>query len=133
MSASKGAVARLAVGMVIALFGVGAFSWGMSYQQDINQWESQIKGCKRGKKDRTVNASAFAQIAKGFRTQRNYLKGVLVAESVKEDVKRQARHARANFTDVSFELALSAENLKSRTGNNLDCDEAFPKPSPLPF
>lgn len=133
MSASKASVARLAVGMVIALFGVGAFSWGMSYQQDINQWDSQIAGCQRGKKDRAANAEALEQIAKGFRTQRNYLKGVLVAQSVKEDVKRKARHARANFTSVSFEIGKSAESLRSRTGPNLDCGEAFPRPSPLPF
>lgn len=89
-----------------------------AYRQDIEAWRARLAGCRRGKQDRTANAKAF-------RAQANYLKKVLAAGSVKADVKRAARR---NWRTQNQ----SATSLESRTGRNLDCAAATPKPPAPP-
>jgi hypothetical protein len=72
--------------------------------------DAQLKGCERGKLDRTANAKAF-------RAQSDYLNLVLQAKSVHADVKRAARVNQRTQDE-------SATSLESRTGSNLDCAKA---------
>lgn len=84
------------------------------YRQDIETWHGRLAGCQRGKHDRT-------SIAAALRAQSDYLNLVLQAKSVQADVKRAAR-VNQRVQDSS------AVDLESRTGANLRCREAYPKP-----
>lgn len=103
------------LGLVVLMFGV----WWVGYDGRLTVVDSQRIGCERGKLDRTANATAF-------RAQSDYLNLVLDAESVQEDVKSAARVNQA-VQDAS------ASSLESRTGDNLDCRDAFPDPPLIPL
>lgn len=72
----------------------------------------QREGCERGKLDRQASARAF-------RAQSDYLNGVLNATSVQRDVKDAATLNQSTQNE-------SATSLESRTGDRLDCSDAFP-------
>lgn len=77
---------------------------------------SQRAGCERGKLDRIDNA-AFQ------RAHKVYIDKVVLAQSVKEDVKEAAREAVVTYNRT-------AESLSQRA--KINCQEAFPKASLLP-
>lgn len=71
---------------------------------------SQRRGCERGKLDRQDNADF--QMA-----QSTYIRKVVLAKSVEEDVKTAAREARETFKRTSTSLSKRAQ---------IDCKKVFP-------
>ena len=77
---------------------------------------NQRAGCERGKLDRIDNA-AFQ------RAHKVYIDKVVLAASVKEDVKEAAREAVETYNRTSASLAARSK---------INCQKAFPKASLIP-
>lgn len=87
-----------------------------SYQGRVALVDSQRAGCERGKLDRIDNA-AFQ------RAHKIYIDRVVLAQSVKADVKRAAREAVITYNRT-------AESLSKRA--KINCQTAIPKASLIP-
>ncbi len=103
------------LGMVIQLF-VIAYVFYSGYEGRKTLITSQRAGCERGKLDRIDNA-AFQ------RAHKKYIDKVVLAQSVKEDVKKAAREAVRTYNRT-------AEALTKRS--QINCEAAFPKASLIP-
>jgi hypothetical protein len=99
----------------IQLFVIG-YVFYQSYQGRLNIVTTQRLGCERGKKDRGDNAD-FQQ------AQKQYIDKVVLAGSVKEDVKDAAREAVKTFERTSNSLSERAL---------IDCHKAFPDAKLIP-
>jgi uncharacterized membrane protein YebE (DUF533 family) len=103
-------VKMIIVGMVVQLSVVGYVAYSSWKGHDDTAKNSQA-GCERTKQDRKDNAD--------FQTaQKNYINKVVLAQSVKPDVKNAAREAIKTFDRTSASLTKRAK---------IDCDAAFPK------
>lgn len=87
-----------------------------SYQGRVDIVHTLRLGCERGKKDRGDNAD-FQQ------AQKRYIDRVVLAGSVKEDVKRAAREAVQTFERTSNSLSERAL---------INCHDAFPDAKWIP-
>lgn len=109
-------LARLViVGMVVQLLVIGYVAYS-SHENSADSVRSQRQGCERNKRDRWANA-AF-QVA-----HKKYIERVVLAQSVKSDVKRAAREAIKTYTWTAADLTKRAK---------IDCAAAFPKARLLP-
>lgn len=100
----------ITIGMAVQLLVIGYVFYN-SYAGRVNVVTSQRRGCERGKQDRKDNADFQ-------RAQSKYIRKVVLAQSVQEDVKDAAREARKTFTRTSKSLTK-----RSR----INCEKAFPK------
>lgn len=87
-----------------------------SYQGRVDLIKSARADCELKKKDRTDNADFQ-------RAQRDYIKSVTGAKSVKEDVKKAARKAIVTFDRTSTSLTVRSK---------VSCNKAFPDPTLFP-
>lgn len=105
----------LIVGLFVNLAVVG-YVFYQSYAGRESVVNSQRGGCERGKKDRIDNA-AFQNAHK------RYIEKVVLARSVKPDVKAAAREAIKTYTVTAADLTKRAK---------ISCAVAYPKASLLP-
>lgn len=87
-----------------------------SYQGRKDIVTSQRAGCERGKLDRRANADFQ-------RAHKVYIDKVVLAQSVKEDVKAAARIAVETYNRTARDLTIRA---------GIDCNKAFPKARLIP-
>jgi hypothetical protein len=108
-------VLLILVGMAVQLLVVG-YVFFQAYFSRVTVVNNQRSGCERGKLDRRDSAD--------FQTaQKVYIDKVVLAQSVKPDVKKAARTAVKTFTRTSASL-----DKRSR----IDCTKAFPSARLLP-
>lgn len=105
----------IVLGMFVQLLVIG-YVFYSQYEGRLVTYENLQAGCERSKKDRVANAD-FQN------AHRDYIKRVVLAQSVKEDVKRAARDALATYQ-------VTADALLERS--SIDCHKAFAKPGILP-
>jgi hypothetical protein len=87
-----------------------------AYASRVSVVKNQRAGCERGKLDRRDNAD--------FQTaQKVYIKKVVLAQSVQEDVKQAARDAVKTFNRTSADLAVRSK---------ISCEKAYPSARLLP-
>jgi hypothetical protein len=98
-------VVLVLIAMLVQLFVIG-YVFYSTYLDRISLVDYQRGGCERAKLDRTVNSRGW-RIAEGARRNNGEL-------------------------DVANEYAAIARSLETRTGENLNCDEAFPKEGIFP-
>jgi hypothetical protein len=103
------------ISMVVTLMLTG-YVFYQSYAGRLDLVHTQRLGCERGKLDRADNA-AFQNAHK------KYIDKVVLAQSVKEDVKRAAREAEKTYVRTAADLTRRSE---------IDCVKAFPNPGVLP-
>src|SRR3954465_6276823 len=103
----------IALGIQIVIVG---YVFYQSWEGRTNIAISQRVGCERGKLDNSDNA-AFQ------RAQTEYINRVVLAQSVKEDVKRAARVAVKTFGRTSSALT---------TRSKIDCNKLYPNPRIFP-
>lgn len=108
---------RLVIGCMVCMALVVAYVWYAGYQGRDNLVQSQRAGCERGKLDRIDNA-AFQ------RAHKKYIDRVVLAQSVKEDVKRAAREAVKTYNKTAASLSKRSK---------IDCSKAIPKAELLDF
>lgn len=113
--AGKHIVRLLLLGMVCFLILCGYVFW-TGYEGRKDQVNNSRAGCERGKLDRRDNAD-FQNAHK------EYIDKVVLAQSVKEDVKRAAREAVAVYDRT-------APSLTERS--KINCEEAFPNAKLIP-
>ena len=101
--------------LVIQLFVIG-YSAYTGYEGRKALVTSQRAGCERGKLDRIDNA-AFQ------RAHKKYIDRVVLAQSVKEDVKDAAREAVKTYNRTAASLTKRSQ---------INCASAFPKASLIP-
>ena len=92
-------LARLLVGVLVIQLFLMAYTFYNGYEGRKNIVTSQRAGCKRGKLDRIDNA-AFQ------RAHKLYIDKVVLAQSVKEDVKTAARAAVETYNKTAASLTL---------------------------
>ena len=97
-------------GMLCFLLLVG-YIFVNDYQRDVQNVSEKREGCERGKKDRQDNADFQ-------KAHKKYIEKVVLAQSVKQDVKDAANKALETYDRTT-------PSLLSRTGENLDCTKAF--------
>lgn len=112
---AKALVKLLIVGMVAQLLVVG-YVFYQGYHGRVALVISQRAGCERGKLDRIDNA-AFQ------RAHRKYIDRVVLAQSVKEDVKEAAREAVATYNQTAADLTKRSK---------INCMRVFPDPKVFP-
>ncbi len=109
-------VAKLIVlGFVVHLVIIAFVVW-TNYEGRKALVTTQRAACARGKLDRIDNA-AFQ------RAHKLYIDRVVLAQSVKEDVKAAARDAVATYNRTAASLTLRSQ---------IDCAEVFPKARLIP-
>lgn len=111
----RGLVKLVLIVMVIQLF-VMAYVFYTGYQGRVILVENQRAGCARGKLDRIDNA-AFQ------RAHKLYIDRVVLAQSVKEDVKAAARDAVETYNQTAKRLTIRSQ---------INCSKAFPKARLIP-
>lgn len=107
---------KLVLSCMFCMLLVVVYVWYSSYQGRVDLVYSQRAGCERGKLDRIDNA-AFQ------RAHKIYIDRVVLAQSVKADVKRAAREAVITYNRT-------AANLYRRS--KINCQTASPKASLIP-
>src|SRR4051812_48597046 len=117
MSKESGyALGRLIIiGMVVQLV-VISYVFYQSYQGRADVVDNQRAGCERGKLDRQDNADFQ-------RAHAEYIRKVVLAESVKQDVKDAAYTALNTFARTSASLTKRAK---------INCEDVYPKVSLIP-
>lgn len=108
-------VKMIIIGMIVQLSVVGFVAYS-SFKDRGDLVHAQRRACERGKLDRTDNADF--QVA-----HKKYIDKVVLAQSVKEDVKKAARDAVKIYNRTSADLAKRAR---------IRCAEAFPKGGVVP-
>ena len=103
------------IGMFVQL-GVMGFVPVSFYKGRADTAVNSQKGCDRNKKDRKDNAD-FQN------AQKDYIKKVVLAQSVKNDVKQAAKEAVKTFDRTSASLTRRSK---------INCKAAFPKGGVLP-
>lgn len=103
------------LGMIVQLLVIG-YVFASQYEGRVTTYHNLLAGCERSKKDRVANAD-FQN------AHRKYIERVVLAQSVKEDVKRAARDALATYQ-------VTADALLERS--TIDCRKAFAKPGIFP-
>ena len=106
-------LALVVLGIQLCVIG---YVFYQSYQGRVDIVRTQRLGCERGKKDRGDNAD-FQH------AQKQYIEKVVLAASVKEDVKTAAREAVKTFERTSGSLSERAL---------IDCQKAFPDAKWIP-
>lgn len=107
------------LGLVVVLGSVIGFDQLGQDRDERDRRDAQVElvqmqraGCERSKLDRADNAAAWT-------AHRTYIESVTRAASVKEDVKRAARHAARTYRRVAASLTKRSQ---------IDCSVAFPLP-----
>jgi hypothetical protein len=103
------------IGMCVQLLVIG-YVFYQSYQGRVDVVNSQRAGCERGKLDRTDNADFQ-------RAHAEYIRKVVLAASVKQDVKDAAYTALDTFSRTSASLTKRAK---------INCEDVYPKVSLIP-
>jgi hypothetical protein len=98
--------------MIVAVLALFAAVLASDYNHRKDATRLLRAGCERNKRDRRANAD-------GWTAHSLYINKVVLAGSVKEDVKRAARHARKTYRRISRDL-----EKRSR----IDCRTEFPDP-----
>ena len=103
------------IGMCVQLLVIGYIFYS-GYQSRVSTVQTLRLGCERGKLDRADNAD-FQNAHKV------YIDKVVLAQSVKEDVKRAAREAERTYIRTSADLTKRSK---------INCAKAFPKARLIP-
>lgn len=103
-------IVRLILLVLVLLLVLIGYVFFQAYDNRVEVVDNQRRGCERGKLDRRDNARF--QMA-----QAQYVHKVVLAQSVKNDVKKAARTAVKTFDKTSA-------NLSKRS--KIDCTKAFP-------
>lgn len=101
--------------VVVAVLVVGYVLW-QSYEGRVDIVNGQRSACERGKLDRMDNAE-------GWTAHSTYIQSVILAPSVKEDVKTAARVAQGHYDKISASLT---------DRSHIDCESAYPSASLMP-
>jgi len=109
-------IVKLLIGGMICMLLVVGYVFIQGYQGRQTLVESQRSGCERGKLDRIDNA-AFQKAHK------TYIDKVVLAQSVKEDVKQAAREAVETYNKTAASLA---------SRSKINCHKAFPEARLIP-
>jgi hypothetical protein len=105
----RGLVVLVMIGMLVQL-GVIVYVAKNGHDGRVNLIHASRAGCERSKLDRQDNADFQ-------KAQSTYIRKVVLAQSVKPDVKQAARTARKTFKRTSASLSVRAQ---------IDCKKAFP-------
>lgn len=108
-------VKMIIIGMIVQLTVVGFVAYS-TFDDRSDLVNAQRAGCERSKLDRKDNADF--QVA-----HKRYIDKVVLAQSVKEDVKQAARDAVRTYNRTSADLAARAK---------LKCAVLFPKGGVIP-
>lgn len=108
-------VTMIIIGLVVQLSVIGYVAYS-SYKGRTDLVASQRRGCERGKRDRKDNAD----FQKAHKT---YIDKVVLAKSVRSDIKKAAREAVKTYNRTAADLSKRAK---------VDCAVAFPKGGILP-
>lgn len=107
---------KLVLACMVCMVLVVAYVWYSNYQGRQALVQSQRAGCERGKLDRIDNA-AFQ------RAHKIYIDKVVLAQSVKEDVKKAARDAVKTYNRTAASLSRRSK---------INCRKEIPKARFIP-
>jgi hypothetical protein len=109
-------IVKLVIGGLVMILLLVGYTFYQSYKGRVDLVNAQTQECKRAKLDRLDNAEFQ-------RAHATYIRRVVLAQSVEEDVKRAARTALRTFRRT-------ASGLEDRA--KIDCSTVIPKASLIP-